>query len=70
MPQDDPESEDREEITDPVSIEYRDGLFYCIEEDQQPAEIEAEIQWLGSRVHTWDILTFVLRMEFEYFPEK
>jgi len=50
MPQDDPESEDREEITDPVFIEYRDGLFYCIEEDQQPAEIEAEIQQLGSRV--------------------
>ena len=50
MPQDDPESEDREEITDPVFIEYRDGLFYCIEEDQQPAEIEAEIQRLGSRV--------------------
>src|ERR1700729_3441179 len=44
MPQDDPESEDREEITDPVFIEYRDGLFYCIEEDQQPAEIEAKIQ--------------------------
>ena len=50
MPQDDPESEDREEITDPVFIEYHNGLFYCIEEDQQPAEIEAEIQRLGSRV--------------------